>query len=105
ATTTSDSNGAYAFSDLTPGNGYEVRFRHPDSGTLFGRPVPNEQGVGYTPGTAGPGNPAGADNTGGTLNGITISHGRNVVEHSLPIDPSGVVYDAISRQPVRGAVV
>ncbi|MDR8014365.1 DUF7933 domain-containing protein [Ectopseudomonas guguanensis] len=105
ATTTSDSNGAYAFNDLTPGNGYEVRFRHPDSGTLFGRPVPNEQGIGYTPGAAGPGNPAGADNTGGTLTGITISHGRNVVEQSLPIDPSGVVYDAISRQPVRGAVV
>ena len=105
ATTQSDGNGAYAFNDLTPGNGYEVRFRHPDSGTLFGRPVPNEQGVGYTPGTSGPGNPAGADNTGGTLSGITISHGRNVVEQSLPIDPSGVVYDAISRQPVRGAVV
>lgn len=105
ATTTSDSNGAYAFSDLTPGSGYEVRFRHPDSGTLFGRPVPNEQGLGYTPGTTGPGNPTGADNTGGTLSGITISHGRNVVEQSLPIDPSGVVYDAISRQPVRGAMV
>lgn len=105
ATTQSDSNGAYAFNDLTPGNGYEVRFRHPDTGTLFGRPVPNEQGIGYTSGTSGPGNPSGADNSGGTLSGITISHGRNVVEQSLPLDPSGVVYDAISRQPVRGAVV
>ncbi|WP_252272769.1 SdrD B-like domain-containing protein [Pseudomonas subflava] len=105
ATTQSDANGAYAFSDLTPGNGYEVRFRHPETGTLFGRPVPNEQGAAHTPGTAGPGNPAGADNRDGTLKNITISAGHNVVEQSLPIDPAGVVYDAISRQPVRGAVV
>lgn len=105
ATTQSDANGAYAFSNLTPGSGYEVRFRHPETGTLFGRPVPNEQGLAHTPGTAGPGNPAGADNRDGTLSNITITAGRNVVEQSLPIDPAGVVYDAISRQPVRGAVV
>ena len=105
ASTQSDANGAYAFSDLTPGSGYEVRFRHPETGTLFGRPVPNEQGLAHTPGTAGPGNPAGADNRDGTLSNITITAGRNVVEQSLPIDPAGVVYDAISRQPVRGAVV
>ena len=105
ATTTSDADGAYSFANLTPGSGYEVRFRHPETGTLFGRPVPNEQGIAYTPGSAGSGNPAGADNRDGTLAGITITAGRNVVEQSLPIDPAGVVYDAISRQPVRGAVV
>lgn len=105
ATTQSDANGAYAFDNLTPGSGYEVRFRHPETGTLFGRPVTNEQGTTYTPGTAGPGNPAGADNRDGTLRDITITAGHNVVEQSLPIDPAGVVYDAISRQPVRGAVV
>ncbi|MBA1274137.1 DUF7933 domain-containing protein [Stutzerimonas azotifigens] len=105
ATTVSDANGGYAFNDLQPGGGYEVRFRHPDSGTLFGRPVPNEQGLAYTPGSAGPGNPAGADNGSGTLTNIVIGPGRNLVEQSLPLDPAGVVYDAISRQPVRGAVV
>ena len=105
ATTQSDANGAYAFSNLTPGNGYEVRFRHPETGTLFGRPVPNEQGLAHTPGMPGPGNPAGADNRDGTLSNITITAGQHVVEQSLPIDPAGVVYDAISRQPVRGAVV
>lgn len=103
--TTTDANGFYQFSDLEPGNGYEVRFRHPESGTYFGRPVPNERGDSYVVGAPGPGNPAGADNSNGILAGITIPVGRDIPEQSLPLDPAGVVYDAISRQPVRGAVV
>lgn len=103
--TVTDSNGKYNFSDLTPGDGYDVQFRHPETGTLFGRPVPNEQGKKYTPGAESVGNPGGADNRNGTLSGISIKPGLNIVEQSLPLDPSGVVYDAISRQPVAGAKV
>jgi len=36
---------------------------------------------------------------------MTLLAGETVEEQSLPVDPSGVVYDAISRQPVEGAVV
>ena len=96
-TTVSDNNGAYAFSDLDPGNDYEVRFRHPDTGVLFGRPVTNEQGTAA--------NLGGADTSNGTLMGINIIGGQSLIEQSLPLDPGGVIYDAISRQPVRGAVV
>ncbi|PCM43531.1 SdrD B-like domain-containing protein [Marinobacter sp. ANT_B65] len=100
-----DADGGYEFSNLMPGTGYEVRFRHPDSGSYFGRPVPNESGTGYTVGVVSPGNPVGADNTTGSLSNMTIPGGRDVYEHSLPLDPAGVVYDAVSRLPVPGATV
>ncbi|MBN9412008.1 MAG: DUF11 domain-containing protein [Burkholderiales bacterium] len=106
ATTTTDAGGAYRFEELAPGSGYTVRFREPGTGRLYGRPVPNERGVAYTSGvTNASANPAGADNTRGVLDGLTLLAGDNVVEQSLPLDPAGVVYDAITRAPVSGATV
>ena len=106
ATTTTDENGAYLFDNLAPGDGYEIRFREPSTGMSLGRPVPNEQGAGFTPGVVDPvTNPGGADNTRGSLSGFTLQPGANVVEQSLPLDPAGVVYDAVTRAPVQGAVV
>ncbi|MBU2874651.1 SdrD B-like domain-containing protein [Marinobacter salexigens] len=100
-----DTDGGYEFSNLTPGGGYEVRFREPSSGSYFGRPVPNESGAEFSVGVVGPGNPVGADNTTGSLSEMTIPGGRNIREHSLPLDPAGIVYDAVSRLPVPGATV
>ena len=31
--------------------------------------------------------------------------GDNLVQQSLPVDPGGVVYDAVTRQPVPGSIV
>jgi uncharacterized repeat protein (TIGR01451 family) len=105
-TTATDQNGAYKFEDLPPGSGYQVRFRNPDSGAVWGSAVPNEQGMTYTPGTVdATNNPAGAVTADGTLKNLTLVSGQNVVEQSLPLDPAGVVYDAVTRQPVQGAVV
>ncbi len=36
---------------------------------------------------------------------ITLHPGDDIIEQNLPLDPSGVVYDAISRQTLKGAVV
>ena len=116
ATTTTDAQGAYRFDDIAPGAGYQVAFREPSGGTIYGRPVPNETGIAYTNGVASGtvdtgtglrsgGNPGGASNADGTLNGLTLMAGTNTVQQSLPLDPAGVVYDAITRQPVQGAVV
>jgi uncharacterized repeat protein (TIGR01451 family) len=105
ATTQTDNSGHYAFNNLAPGSGYEIRFREPTTGAIFGHPVPNESGAAFTNGITGAGNPAGASNASGTLTGLTLVAGSNVVEQSLPLDPAGVVYDAISRAPVAGAVV
>jgi uncharacterized repeat protein (TIGR01451 family) len=41
----------------------------------------------------------------GTIDGLTIPTGADITGLDLPMDPSGVVYDAISREPVDGAVV
>ncbi len=115
-TTTTDASGAYQFGALAPGAGYQVKFREPSGGTVFGRPVPNETGINYTNGVmsgntnTGAGirsgaNPAGASNADGTLSGLTLVAGVTTVQQSLPLDPAGVVYDALTRLPVAGAVV
>ncbi|MDO6514854.1 SdrD B-like domain-containing protein [Neptuniibacter sp. 2_MG-2023] len=106
ATTTTGSDGSYSFTNISPGSGYEVEFQEPSTGNNLGQPVPNESGAVFTPGVDDDNaNPAGADNTGFTLSNMTLLAGETVEEQSLPVDPSGVVYDAISRQPVEGAVV
>ncbi|MCE1184871.1 MAG: carboxypeptidase regulatory-like domain-containing protein [Rhodocyclales bacterium] len=103
--TTSDASGAYSFTNLSPGAGYQIRFREPKTGTIFGYPVPNEAGSSYTNGVVSTTNPTGANTSTGVLDSMTLSAGSNVVQQSLPVDPSGVVYDAVTRKPVSGAVV
>ncbi len=107
ASTTTNAAGAYSFTGLAPGSGYQIRFRHPTTGLIFGNAVPNEDPATkpYTSGVTNANNPAGAITTDGTLSGLTLLAGTTTVEQSLPLDPAGVVYDAITRNPVAGAVV
>ncbi|MBK7898669.1 MAG: DUF11 domain-containing protein [Betaproteobacteria bacterium] len=105
STATTDAAGAYAFTGVAPGSGYQVRFREPTTGTLYGRPVPNEDGTAYSNGVASAGNPAGADNSAGILDGLTLLAGTTTIEQSLPLDPNGVIYDSVTRNPVAGALV
>jgi uncharacterized repeat protein (TIGR01451 family) len=114
--TTTMVDGSYAFLSLAPGSGYQIRFRHPQTGLIWGQAAPNEHAVGFTSGTTAGStdpatgirsgaNPAGAVVTDGTLSNLTFASGTRTVEQSLPLDPAGVVYDAITRQPVTGAVL
>jgi len=107
ASATTNAAGAYSFTGLSPGSGYEIRFRHPTTGLIFGSAVPNEDPAAkpYTSGVTSSNNPGGAVTTAGTLNSLTLTAGTTIVEQSLPLDPTGVVYDAVTRQPVSGAVV
>lgn len=99
-------DGGYKFEDLPPGSGYQVRFKNPDSGAVWGSARPNEGGAPFTNGTVdSTTNPTGADASDGTLKNLTLNSGMNYTEHSLPLDPAGVVYDAVTRLPVQGAVV
>jgi len=76
ASATTDASGAYLLANLIPGSGYEVRFREPTNGAIFGRPVPNESGATFTNGAVNAtNNPAGADNSSGTLTGLTLAPG------------------------------
>lgn len=39
------------------------------------------------------------------IQSVTLYEGDNTVNQNLPLDPSGVVYDSVTRQPISGAVV
>lgn len=116
ATTLTADDGSYQIKDLPPGAGYELRFRDPASGgVIYVGGVTNEDGTATKPGErdtedaneqgTNSGNPAGATIQNGMLTGLTLLPGDNITQQSLPLDPSGVVYDAVTRQPVKGAVV
>lgn len=116
ASTTTSASGTYAFTNLAPGSGYTIRFRHPTTDLVWGSALPNEQGIAPVSGSrdkpslavngTNTGNPAGATLNGdGTLSSLTLLADDNIVQQSLPLDPAGIVYDAITRSPVAGAVV
>ncbi len=104
-------DGSYLVSDLLPGVALTVRFREPTSGVVFGYPVNGEAGVGSS-GVSCDGNAVasrGASScVGGGINpalSVVLTSGQTLQQQSLPVDPSGVVYDSALRQPVPGAVV
>lgn len=73
-TARTDTNGAYRIGDLLGGVGYAIRFRHPVSGAIYGR-----------------------------IANAALPLGGDLAAQNMPIDPSGVVYDAITRLPIAGA--
>ena len=77
ATTQTDGDGRYSADDLVPGPDYAVRFVHPDNGVQWDEEL--------VIGTLPPGTTRGDQN--------------------LPVDPSGVVYDALLRTPIEGATL
>ncbi|MBD9485166.1 DUF11 domain-containing protein [Pseudomonas sp. PDM14] len=93
ATATTGANGSYSF-NLLPGN-YSLSFSHPVSRALYGTPVAQDPN-GAVNGTV---------DSGARVINLTVTGGANIVEQNLPVDPSGVVYDAVTREPVGGAVV
>lgn len=98
-TKTTGSDGGYRFEELMAGN-YQVRFRSP-SGQVIGGvwptdPVQNASG--------GP-NPSVPNADSRAFIPVTLAAGTSVVNQDLPLDPSGVVYDSVSAQPVPGARV
>jgi large repetitive protein len=76
ATTRTDGSGDYRFDGLLSGAGYAIQFRNPDNDVVYR-----------------------------VIEDVTLVSSTVMVDQNLPIDPSGVVYNSISRAPVRGAVV
>ena len=126
-----DKNGAYSVGGLPAGVSYQVEFRDRAGNVVFGLPVTTE-GSGTPAGFASTtscktlaetsppnlvsafatgncysltngGSSAQVQRTGRIL--VALQAGDNVVEQSLPLDPSGVVYDAVTRQAIAGATV
>ncbi|WP_338845225.1 SdrD B-like domain-containing protein [Massilia sp. W12] len=79
----------YEESGLPTGSGFAIVFTHE------GNRMP---AVAISGGGSG-------DVEGGVISNITLRPGDEVSEQNLPLDPAGVVYDAVTRQTVAGAVV
>lgn len=97
--TITDSSGNYTIGNLFPSvladpdTHYRVRFIEPASGAIFGPPVSTD-----------PVNSNGiiAD---GHISSLVLNTGVNTINQSLPLDPAGVVYDSLTRQPIANAQV
>jgi uncharacterized repeat protein (TIGR01451 family) len=96
-TATTNAQGQYSITGVQPGPGYSIDFRDPGSHAVYGTPTNGEQGVPNPDSNAVIGN--------GVIMSITLKPGINIIQQSLPVDPSGVVYDATSRTAVGGATV
>ena len=104
-------DGSYLIENLIPNIDYSIRFRDPNSNVVFGYPVNGDRG----PGSSGaqcldrnkPINLESSCVDTGAVPQLTVrlAPGRNLVQQSLPIDPTGVVYDSGLRTPVPGATV
>ena len=105
STTQTGADGGYAFTGVAPGSGYGVRFRHPDNNAVYGGARPNETGAAFTDGVTSASNAGGATLKDRELTGITLTPGAGVTQQSLPLDPWGVVYDAVRRTAIPGATV
>lgn len=96
---TSDENGNYQVVNLFPSTAadpstyYSVRFRENVSGALYGNPLSHD-----------PGNPNGTI-VAGQIADLQLMAGTNTINQDLPLDPSGIVYDSITRTAVSGASV
>ncbi|MFM2347576.1 MAG: hypothetical protein RL654_2329 [Pseudomonadota bacterium] len=97
---TTDADGDYRVSALPVGL-YTVRFSDAVSGAYYGRPVSRDP--------AGGNDPSAAASTGQVaarvLSGVSVVAGVTRIHQSLPLDPSGVVYDSGSRALLGGAAV
>ena len=98
ARTSTASDGSYTLKDLLPGDGYRILFHLPDgSTTIASAPVNGEQGQASGSSTASVYK--------GILQGISLAAGQAITQQSLRLDPSGVIYDSVTRKPVAGAIV
>ncbi|MES2945069.1 MAG: SdrD B-like domain-containing protein, partial [Pseudomonadota bacterium] len=101
-------DGKYQIPSQVPGSGYSVRFKNPAGQVVVSTPF------NQTVKTSGGNESTGVTTSvrtgtgyivGGSIDNVTLYAGDNTIEQNLPIDPSGVVYDAVTRKPVKDAVV
>ncbi|APG61678.1 hypothetical protein LPB140_01190 [Sphingorhabdus lutea] len=76
ATTTTDANGDYRVDGLLSGPGYDIVFRNPENNVVYDK-----------------------------IEGVNLVNNTVVIDQNQPIDPSGVIYDSITRNPISGVTV
>ncbi|MFM2406585.1 MAG: hypothetical protein RL223_4465, partial [Pseudomonadota bacterium] len=97
---TTDALGDYTVRDVPVGS-YTIRFRDTATGAYYGRPISNDPAGGNDPSADSATGLVGA----GTLQSVSIPMGATRINQSLPLDPSGVVYESSTRAAVGGATV
>lgn len=97
AAAVTDAGGHYLLTGVPAQGGYEIRFLSPN-GVYYGYPVSQDPDAQWN-GTV--------DHAAATpeIRGATVGSGVAVVQQDLPLDPSGVVYDSVTRAPLAGARV
>ncbi len=105
---TTGPDGVYTIGNLVPGSGYQVRFRDPLGSIILGTPynqaTTTQNGQPSTGETVATTSPQ-AGTVSAVIQNITLYAGDNTREQNLPIDPQGVIYDSITRQPIGGVTV
>lgn len=106
-TTTTDAAGHYVIPSLAPGD-YTIRFRDGATGNIIlGSPTFDDQVANTLPNAGTGATPNGSstlDAIGQTLK-VSLIANQELQRQSLPFDPSGVVYNSITREAVPGATV
>lgn len=69
-------DGSYVVTGLTPGDGYSVTLLHPESGASYE-----------------------------LIDNITLAPETVVIDQNMPIDPSGIIFDSVTRTPIAGVTV
>jgi len=112
ASTVTAADGSYRFDDVLPGVKWNIRFRDPRSNIVWPFPVTRETVAGVqvacdaAAAIAAAGSSACQRNdNGSSVLEVVLQPGQHLPQQSLPVDPSGVVYDAVSRDPVPGSIV
>lgn len=110
--TTTAADGSYRFDDVIPGEKWHIRFRDPASGIVWAWPVNQETAAGTGTRcdadaaiTAGEASACRVGDAGTSDLQVVLKPGAHLPQQSLPVDPSGVVYDSTTRDPVPGSIV
>ena len=94
-----DASGAYTVGDLAAtsagGPKYEIVFYNEAGTSIF------SGGTSQSVITAN----NGVTTDRSKITGVSVTAGVNTADQNLPLDPSGVVYDSVTRNPVPGAIV
>ena len=104
-------NGSYQITGQIPGAGYALRFLDPTGKQVYGTPFSQSTLTLNSNPSTGTNSLTSAVSPGqqvpvaGVINNVTLYAGDNVILQNLPVDPSGVVYDSVTRQPITGASV
>jgi uncharacterized repeat protein (TIGR01451 family) len=103
----SGKEGAYTVSGLVPGNDYTVRFSDPTTGgVVYGVPTVDHTAPLSAQVDTSVTGPSGTSTIASPSSlKVSLIAGKNLVNQSLPLDPSGVIYDSVTRLPIAGATV